>query len=474
MFRAAPLASRRDGRARGAALRLTWLDTAEGALAAEGLALETGARGARRLVRVLPAEGTPWRPGTPAEVVRTLGPEELPEEAGGAVLVPYAAFDGRRSTVALNGGIEAALTTGRLRAVAAEAPAARLLLSGPGPAVAELMAELAAELPLLPPRAALAEEGRALARGEAPRPRRRGAPVLDAALSVEEALLLALGHLVEVLLWHAPIAERGEDPIGVHQSRVAIRRLRSVLRAFRGAADGTALRQFDGTLRGLAAVLGPARDWDVWIGGLGAEITAALPEEPRIAALLKAAGARREAAYAALRTALRGREFRLTMWEAVRLAEAGPWREEADAEAEARRALPLAAFAEGVIERRWRKLAGAGPEIGDLPDAEFHALRLEGKRVRYVAELFAPLWGGRRSRRFLKRLAAVQEAFGLANDAAVARALVAPLGERGGRDAAWAVGVSEGWALARARRARARATEAWAELLEAEPFWEAN
>ncbi len=474
MFRAAPLASRRDGRARGTALRLTWLDTAEGALAAEGLALETAARGVRRLVRVLPAEGAPWRPGSAPEVVATLGPEEAPEGTAGAALVPYAAFDGRRSTVTLNGGVEAALTTGRLRTVAAEAPAARLVLAGPGPAVAELMAELAAELPLLPPRAALAEEGRALARGEAPRPRRRGAPLLDAALSVEEALLLALGHLVEVLLWHAPIAERGEDPVGVHQSRVAIRRLRSVLRAFRGAADGAELRGLDGMLKGLAAVLGPARDWDVWLGGLGAEIAAALPGEPRIAALLKAAGGRRDAAYASLRTALRGREFRLAMWGAVQLAETRPWGEAGDAEAEARRGQKLAEFAEGVIERRWRKLAGAGPDIGDLPDAEFHALRLEGKRVRYVAELFAPLWGGRRSRRFLKRLASVQEAFGLANDASVARGLVAPLGERGGRDAAWAVGVAEGWALARARRARARATEAWAALLEAEPFWESG
>ena len=69
------------------------------------------------------------------------------------------------------------------------------------------------------------------------------------------------------------------------------------------------------------------------------------------------------------------------------------------------------------------------------------------------------------------RLAEVQEAFGLANDAAVARALVAPLGLKGGGASLWAVGVAEGWALARARRARSRAATAWDDLLAGEPFW---
>jgi hypothetical protein len=75
------------------------------------------------------------------------------------------------------------------------------------------------------------------------------------------------------------------------------------------------------------------------------------------------------------------------------------------------------------------------------------------------------------ARQWTARLAEVQEAFGLANDAAVARALVAPLGAKGGGASPWAVGVAEGWSLARARRARSRATAAWEELLAGEPFW---
>jgi CHAD domain-containing protein len=472
--RAAPFAARRVGRAQGRALGLSWLDTSDAALAGQGLALEQPRRGARRLLRTLPTPQAPWRPGSPPELVETIEARSAPEQADGEPLTPVASFAGTATRFALADGVTAVLLKGRLRAGAGEAPAARLTLSGPPNAVIQTMRALAEDLPLLPPRAALAEDARALARGQAPLPRRLGAPLLDPELGTEDALVLAMGHLTEVLLWHAPAAEAGHTPEGVHQMRVAMRRLRSVLRVFRPACDGPSLRGFDAGLRELAALLGPARDWDVWLGGLGAEIAAALPGEGRIDALLRAARQTRDAAYAALRPALQGPALRRIAWDAVALVETRPWRTEGDAEAAARRDAPIEAFAAGVLGKRWRRIEEAGEDIRDLPDADFHALRIEAKRMRYAAELFAPLWGRKRVRRFLDRLAEVQEAFGLANDAVVAHALMAHLADRAGREnaeIAWAGGVAEGWALARARRARAKASAAWEELLRGEIYW---
>jgi CHAD domain-containing protein len=483
LLRLPALASRRPagtpGRSRSQPWGLTWYDTAEGALAAEGLTVEQPRRGPRLLLRTLPVSAAPWHPGLPPETVAALAEGEAPPGIEGP-LVAYAAFDGRRTTLALEGGVELVLLAGRLRAVADEAPVARLTLSGPHGAVLAAARALAEAAPCLPPRAALPELGRALAHGAKLRARRLGAPLLDPDMTVEGALVGLVGHLAEVLVWFAPVAADGTDPAGVHQMRVAIRRLRSALRAFRPAADGDALRAFDAGARDLAAVLGPARDWDVFLAGLGAEIVGALPDDKRIEALLRAGQQRRDAAYKALRALLAGPQFRLLLWDAVALAALRPWDAAEDEAAEDRRARPLPDFAAHVLDKRWRRLAAAGPEIGHLPDAEFHALRLEGKRVRYVAELFAPLWPKKRGRRFLARLAEVQEAFGLANDAAVARALVASLGRSDAGSGAsgvtrgvtpWAMGVAEGWALARARRARSRASEAWEDLLSGEAFW---
>ncbi len=462
----------RDARGRSTPVALTWLDSADGVLAAQGLALEQPQRGPRRLLVSLPPPGTFWCPGSPAAELARLAPDEVPEEAADRPLLPMASFLGRATRLPLRGGMEAVLLRGALRGVTREMPVARLILSGPAGAVPEAMLALAETAPLLPPRLSLAEQARALAREEAARPRRQGAPRLTAEVGVEEALTLALGHLVDVMLWHAPAAADGTTPEGVHQTRVAIRRLRSLLRAFRPACDGAALRRLDATVKEIASALGPARDWDVWLGGLGAELAKALPDESRIAALLAAAREKREAAYAALRPVLAGPVLRQAAWQAVAAIQDRPWRREEDAEAAAAREARLEDFAAGLLEKRWRKLAEAGAEIDGLPDAEFHALRIQAKRMRYAAELFAPLWGRKKGRRFLSRLAEVQDAFGLANDAVVARGLMGLLAPRGAGTLAWAVGAAEGWALARARRARSKATSAWKELLDCEVFWD--
>ena len=474
LLRTASLAAQRAGRARSSPVELTWLDTATGSFATEGLALELSQRGTRRgtrrVLRTRPEPDSFWRPATPPAELDGPDAPSPPEDAA-ATLLPLGSFAGRATRLALADGVEALLLRGQLRAVAEASPVARLTLAGPTAAVLAAMRDLAEELPLLPSRAALAEEALALARGTPPPARRLGPPRLDPSLDVEGALVLALGHLTEVLLWHGPAAAAGQTPEGVHQMRVAMRRMRSLLRVFRPACDGAALRGFDARLKELAALLGPARDWDVFLEGLGAEVAAALPEEPRIAALRQAACARQHAAYAALRPALQGPALRRIAWEAVALIETRPWRAETAETAAERRAQPLEDFAAGVLHKRWRRIVEGGESIAALPDAAFHALRIEAKRLRYAAELFAPLWSRKKARRFLDRLAEVQEAFGLANDAVVARALMASLTARGDAGLTWAGGVAEGWALARARRARGKAEAAWGELLSADLFW---
>ena len=485
------IATARAGRSRSLAEELIWLDTAEGSLAAAGLALAAPAKseGAkserakseRQLMRSMPAAGQVWRPGTPAEALPEASlHDHLPPED--ARLVPIAAFSGRRSQLSL-GAVEAELLVGKLRAVAAETPVARLRLTGPAEAVLARAAALAADLHLLPPTASLAEEGRALARGEAPRPRRRGAPALANAATVEAALLAALGHLLEAMLSHAPGCRPGAGPEGVHQTRVALRRLRSVLKSFRPAAGCPALAEFDAGLAALAGALGPARDWDVFLAGIGADAAEAIGPDRRLAALLKTAESRRAEAYASLGRMLDGPAFPRLVLAGLSLMLLRPWRE--GAEADGRAALldqPLDEFGAGLLDKRWQRLRKRGEEIEAHGAEALHEVRLDAKRLRYAAELFAPLWPGKAARRFLRRLSALQEELEVANDTAVARALVAGLapGAGGGADGArtkgaavpgWAVGAMEGFAAASSGRARRHALDAWESLLQASPFW---
>ncbi len=466
------IAGRREGRSRGSAEEVVWLDSAEGLLARHGMVLEQRRRAQPAFFRTLPEEATPCWPGQP--------PAEEPHAPEGwdaVTPVPLAAFTGRRSTMLLGGTdpITLDLVHGRLRAVADEQPAARLVLSGDTAPVLALARSLAADLALLPA-PALAEAGRALARQEAPRARRRAAPALPAEASVEVAVQAVIGHLLEVMLHQAPRCVLGIGPEGVHQLRVALRRLRSALKNFRPAIRCDAVDGFDKELGLLARRLGPARDWDVFLGGLGAALAAAVPGDKRCAQLIKAAEARRDAAYASLREALDGPAFRRLVLDGIALVALTPWRE-LDTPAPLLD-LPVAEFGASLLDKRWHKLCDQGEEAGALDAEALHELRLGCKRLRYAAELFAPLWPGRAGRRFLRRLSAAQEALGQANDLSVARALVAGLasGSSPGTPAAlpWAVGLAEGFALGRVGESRVEALIAWEKLRDAKTFWHAG
>ena len=138
-------------------------------------------------------------------------------------------------------------------------------------------------------------------------------------------------------------------------------------------------------------------------------------------------------------------------------------------------AAPLRPFAAATLDRRFRQLRKRGAGIKLLDAEALHELRLAGKRLRYAAELFAPLWPGKPAKRFLSRLAALQEALGLANDTHVARDLASGLGQplegAPGRAGSWAVGLAEGFALARGAGARRDAIRAWRRLRRADSFW---
>jgi len=397
-------------------------------------------------VEPLPPDTTCW-PGT-------LTPP-APAEADPNAL-PLARFIGRRATLAEG----VTWLEGRIEAGGARQAVARLFLDGEAADILPLAAHLSETLPLLPARSGLAEAALALAESRPPRPRRSGPPSLAGAETIEAAFLAALAHLQDVLLAETPACQLGTGPRGVHQSRVAIRRTRSLLKLFRPVVDGPGWREWDAQLRDLAQALGAARDWDVFLLGIGPGTLAALDGDARIKRLLGAAARERDAAYAGLAAFLETAAFRRTIWLGLQLGQIRPT---------AQIEQPLAPFAAQLLAKRWKRLKRAGAAMKELDPIALHEMRLDAKRLRYAAEPFAALWPGRASKRFTRRLADLQEALGLANDATVARHLAARLAGHGA--GGFAIGTVTGFAAGRAEGSRIASISAWRALRKAGPFW---
>jgi CHAD domain-containing protein len=476
LLRLKPLLELRAGRIRRRANGLVWHDTADGALALDGLTLVQSG-GAWQLELLAPGAGL-WSPGVPPPVIEqavSLDQINRPLPAG---LIQVARFDGLQSVLPLRrdgAAMTLTLLHGTVGTARRRRPASRVTLTGEATAVIDLALALTEHVDLAIPIASLAAEARAVATATAAAPRRRGPPQLPGGLptglSVPDAFSYVVGHLVDVILGNAPLAAAARDgPDPVHEMRVAVRRLRSTLALFRPAIGCPAVDAASILLKSLAERLAPCREWDVFVTETVAAVATALPDDPALRRLSIAAERRRRQAYTALRDWLRSTAFRRSGISLAGLAGDRAWLPQPQPSQMEAQIRGLDDFARHALARRLRKLNVAGAPVEQLDPTALHALRLRAKRMRYAAEVFAPLYPGRATRRFLRRLATLQDRLGHLNDGTAANPLLADLGATTGARA-HAAGLVLGFLAARADIARGRIGQAWKRFHHLPPFW---
>ncbi|WP_179775691.1 CHAD domain-containing protein [Amycolatopsis endophytica] len=193
-----------------------------------------------------------------------------------------------------------------------------------------------------------------------------------------EAVLRARidGQLRE-MLDHEAGTRSGADPEDLHQMRVAVRRLRSVLKLLGPAGDDVRAE-----LKWLAAALGEVRDHDVLIGHLRSTVASFdAADQPAAARLIRIFVAERAKAKRRLNRVLGSARYTALLRSTARLV----LTELHLVQGNGSRPQPLDVGA--VIRKPYRKLTKAVAALPtDPPDDELHELRIYGKRLRYAAE----------------------------------------------------------------------------------------
>lgn len=205
-----------------------------------------------------------------------------------------------------------------------------------------------------------------------------------------------------------------EDPECVHEARVAVRRLRSELRTFLPLLSrrwACALRE---KLRWLGGELGAARDADVVLGRLRADVADLAIEDIHdgMKVLEPFARARAAARHRLLLALGEPRYVRLRE-ELVDAAKAPRLAPGANKPASAE--LPKLVF------ERWKRVRERVEALGPDPtDAELHRIRIGAKHCRYAAEAVA-LVVGKPARTFAGTIKRVQTRLGRLQDAVIAQ-----------------------------------------------------
>ncbi|MGW1676567.1 CHAD domain-containing protein [Saccharopolyspora sp. NPDC002376] len=236
--------------------------------------------------------------------------------------------------------------------------------------------------------------------------------------AIAEHVRAGLDTRLRALIAHDPGTRLGTDPEELHQMRVSVRRMRAMLRAARPFLDQGWAEPLRAELGWLGRALGPVRDLDVLLDRLRQE-SADLPDGERAAAarLISGLEAEHGAARVELLTALDSDRYLDLLRALATAVRSVPEESDVDSERELRE-LVLGEF------RKLRKAVARLPEPPTDPD--LHALRIQGKRVRYTAELAQPALG-KPMQQLIKAARQFQDVLGEHQDACVAEERVRTL-----------------------------------------------
>jgi triphosphatase len=235
---------------------------------------------------------------------------------------------------------------------------------------------------------------------------------------VDDVIALLVGSCWHHLLKNHTVAEKGSDPEGVHQMRVALRRLRTVCALFRRDIPSLSFQAVNSEARWLMQQLGPARDWDVFAETTVTRLVTAAPDVD-LGGLREAVEQQRKSSYAALPTVLGDPRCSRFLLSLGHLVERRGWRNEIDSEALAVLSQPMPTLADKILTRLHRKALKRGAHFRRLNTDAQHDLRIDLKKLRYAAEFFLPLYATHApAKRYVSRLARIQASLGRARDIA--------------------------------------------------------
>lgn len=372
--------------------------------------------------------------------------------------------------------IEMAMDTGVIHAGARDVAVNEVeleLIDGQAADVFDLGARLAELVPLQLSVDAKSARGYRLADGAPPPSVKADKLDFPDDITLEDGMRRSLQACVRQWLENQSCALDGRDPEGVHQMRVALRRLRSAINFFRDFIPDPPLAEFREQSRWVAGSLGPARDWDVFLLETLPPVLDLWPGHRGLLALYDGARAMRDAGYDEARIVISSPAYtvfalRLAGWIQRRGWHAGLPEDVLEAMQR-----PMTEHAGHLLDRLHDRALKAGEGFDDLDAEAKHELRIALKKLRYASEFFRSLYRRKDVKKFRDALTDMLDLLGKLNDLTVAQGLCARLMAAEIDEELVASGTAS---LITFHEQRGQVSDralsrAWQELRGAEPFW---
>lgn len=477
-----------EGRVR--ALASTYYDTPTGALAKAGMALRVrsdGERFVQTLKTAAAADGGMGRgeweaelSGPKPDLARLKGTPAEKTFSRSRKLEPLFAVEvQRREAVRVLSGevaVEAALDRGQVIAGERSEPLLELELELKSGGAADLLA-FAAETRkahgLALSFTTKAERGMALRRRTAPRAVKFRPPAIGEDMTAGNGFRVIARACLEQMVSNAERLVETPGPELIHQMRVGVRRLRSVISTFKPIVSDRRVEAIKAELKWLTGELDQARNLDVLLAGAYRRATRRKTDPTGLADLGRQLRLNRTSAYARARSAAESERFRALAMDTLVWIEVGPWggRKAPGAKARDR---ALIDFADKALGKRRKTVLKDCGKLAALSAEDRHHLRIDCKKLRYAADALSVIsTKPKRVKAFIDGLKLLQDKLGELNDIAtgekLARGLTASNDVAGTTD--WAAGRLIGGEAAREAALVEAAVQAAQAFKAAKPFW---
>jgi inorganic triphosphatase YgiF len=395
-------------------------------------------------------------------------------------LHPVFTSDFRRTawTIDFDGStIELAFDRGKIVVDHLETPIneVELELKAGAPAALFSLAEVALDqIPLCLGHETKAARGYRLRSGQQPGPVKARQIDLPMNCDVGDAFTLFATQCLALLRANELAVIGNEDPESIHQFRVTLRRLRSLVRAYRDLMDELVYRHLAGELRWLQLQLGPARDLDVFITETLVPIRDRFPALTALKLLIDVAEKRRAIARHQAHLTLQVVRYNRLQMTIYRWLATGAWRR---GSATASLGASAVDFADRLLKKQHKRMRRLGGD-GDIPEAELHELRVAGKKMRYLGDGFRSFYKPKAFRKFHLRLATMPDCLGGLTDAFVGDRLMVDLiaelqvaNAVSESDIAHLRGLISGWQARRIADGLKHFDEEWQGFRKADVYW---
>jgi inorganic triphosphatase YgiF len=341
------------------------------------------------------------------------------------------------------------------------------LKSGPAEPLYRLALELHGLAPVTVMVESKATRGYRLKTGRASEPCKAEKLELPAQIGLHNGFRRIIGSGIAHLLANLAVTVGG-DAEGLHQARVALRRLQSVLVLFKPCLEPYAAARFSAECKRIGRIFGDARDIDVFLLETLAD---AERDGVDVSRLRPLAVARQEMAYAQVRQVIADPAFTGFVLALSAWIEGEAWAAPGKDGTEALNR-PLADVAPSLLDRMARKSESlGGGKLGRRSPEALHDLRKSVKRLRYGVEFLGGLYDAKQVRRYRHACEDLQMRLGAINDMRTMVDFASVLSGKQTVDLVPDVGALAQWSESRSEHSRADLRLLWKEFVETAQFW---